>query len=145
MAAGLRVLLDSSAWINFLRGNPPWTEDFSETFFKSENVIVADLVYVEVVRGANSALEFQALSSKLEEFEQVSVLTTVLAQKAVGHFQLLRSKGITVRGTIDLILATWCIENDIPLMHADRDFFGFEEHLGLKRWAAPQQALTGFL
>ena len=138
MAAGLRVLLDSSAWINFLRGNPPWTEGFSETFFKSENVIVADLVYVEVVRGASSTVEFRSLRAKLDEFEHVSVLTTKLAQKAVGNFQLLRSKGITIRGTIDLILATWCIENDIPLLHADRDFTGFEEHLGLKRWSAPQ-------
>lgn len=134
----MRVLLDSSAWIDFLRGKPPWTEGFSDRFFKSENVIVADLVYVEVVRGASSAVEIKALSAKLEEFEQVSVLTTILAHKAVGNFQLLRSKGITVRGSIDLILATWCIENDIPLLHADSDFAGFEEHLGLKRWTVSQ-------
>lgn len=138
MAARLRVLLDSSAWINFLRGNPPWTESFSETFFKSENVIVADLVYVEVVRGASSTVEFKVLSARLAEFEQITILTTILAHKAAENFQLLRSKGITVRGTIDLILATWCIENEIPLLHDDRDFSGFEEHLGLKRWLVPQ-------
>jgi predicted nucleic acid-binding protein len=138
VAAGLRALLDSSAWINFLRGNSPWSERFSESFFRSEDVIVADLVHVEVVRGAGSAAEFRSLRARLDEFELVTVLTTKLTQKAVENFHFLRSKGITIRRTTDLILATWCIENDIPLLHADRDFAGFEEHLGLKRWSAPQ-------
>ena len=39
-----------------------------------------------------------------------------------------------MRGTVDLLIATWCIENEMPLLHTDRDFLGFEEHLGLKRW-----------
>jgi predicted nucleic acid-binding protein len=134
LAARLTVLLDSSAWINFLRGNLPWTESFSERFFKSENIVVADLVYVEVVKGAANAIEFEMLRSKFEEFEHISVLTPQLALQAVRNHQLLRSKGITMRGTIDLILATWCIENDVSLMHSDRDFGGFEQHLGLQVW-----------
>ena len=80
----------------------------------------------------------QLLSAKLNEFEQVAVCNPTLAQKAVDYHQTLRTKGKTIRGTIDLILATWCIENDIPLLHADRDFSDFEEHLGLKRYSISQ-------
>ena len=59
------------------------------------------------------------------------------AVHAASHFRFLRSKGKTVRGVIDLLIATWCIEHDVPLLHADRDFEGFETHLGLKRWPLP--------
>jgi predicted nucleic acid-binding protein len=100
--------------------------------------LVADLVFVELVRGARTRPEMHLLSAKLNEFEHVTVCSPTLAQKAVEFHQILRSKGKIVRGTVDLLLATWCIENDIPLLHADRDFAGFEEHLGLKRWPASQ-------
>jgi predicted nucleic acid-binding protein len=50
------------------------------------------------------------------------------------HYRFLRARGITIRGTIDLLIATWCIRNDVPLLHANRDFEGFEINLDLKRW-----------
>lgn len=96
--------------------------------------MVADLVFVEVVRGLKSAAQSKLLIAKLDDFEHVSVSGTALARKAITNHQLLRSKGITVRGTVDLMIATWCIEHNVPLLHAGRDFVGFEQHLGLKRW-----------
>lgn len=138
MASGLKVLLDTSVWINILRVVPPWTPKTVASLVRSSEILVADLVFVEVVRGARTNPETRLLSAKLNEFEHVSVCSPLLAQKAIDYHQRLRSKGITVRGTVDLLIATWCIENDIPLLHADRDFAGFEEHLGLKRWFAPQ-------
>jgi predicted nucleic acid-binding protein len=134
MAPGLGILVDSSVWIDVLRGNPPWTLERSATFLSQENVIVADLVFVEIVRGAKSAPLAKLLIARLDDFEHVSISNMAIARKATEYHLHLRSKGITVRGTIDLLLATWCIENDAPLLHSDSDFEGFEEHLGLKRW-----------
>jgi predicted nucleic acid-binding protein len=74
----------------------------------------------------------------LKEFEQVTVCSPALVRKAVDYNQTLRTKGKPIRGTIDLLIATWCIENDIPLLHADRDFSGFEEFLDLRRYRVPQ-------
>ena len=58
-----------------------------------------------------------------------------LAVAAARNYRLLRAKGITVRGTIDLPIATWCIAHAVPLLHADRDFTGMEKWLRLPRWA----------
>ena len=134
MASGLKVLVDSSIWIAVFRGLAPWTAEFTTEIFSSRKMLVADLVYVEIVRGAKTKSEANLINAKLNDFEHVSISNTMLAKKAVSHHQLLRTKGITVRGTVDLMITTWCIENEVPLLHADRDFIGFEEHLGLKRW-----------
>jgi predicted nucleic acid-binding protein len=134
----LKVLLDTSVWINILRVVPPWTPTTVAEFVRSSEILVADLVFVELVRGASTRPEMGLLSAKLNEFEQVSVCNPTLARKAVDYHQILKTKGKTIRGTIDLLIATWCIENDVSLLHADRDFSGFDEHLGLKRWSLSQ-------
>ncbi len=134
MASGLSVLVDSSVWIAVLRGLEPWTAEYTTQIFSSRKMLVADLVYVEVVRGAKTRAESNLIKAKLNDFEHVNICDIELARKAVENHHHLRAKGITIRGTVDLMIATWCIENQIPLLHADRDYVGFEEHLGLKRW-----------
>jgi predicted nucleic acid-binding protein len=134
MAPGLSVLVDSSVWIAIFRGFKPWTAEYLAKAFFSRKILVADLVFVEVVRGAKTHAEARLIEAKLHDFEHVSISNMSLARTAVDHHRYLRTKGVTVRGTVDLLIATWCIENDVPLLHVDRDFTGFEEHLGLKRW-----------
>jgi predicted nucleic acid-binding protein len=136
LAARLRVLLDTSAWIEFFCGNAPWSAGFAADFFNSNTALLADLVYVENLRGARTDTEAKLLVNRLGEFERISVLDFDLAVSAIDHHRLLRSKGVTIRSTIDLIVATWCISNAVPLLHADRGFTGFEQHLGLERWVA---------
>jgi predicted nucleic acid-binding protein len=134
----LKILLDTSVWIDILRVNPPWTPTTVAELVRTSEILVADLVFVELMRGARTWPETRLLSAKLNEFEQVTVCNPAMARKAVDYHQTLRTKGKTIRGTIDLLIATWCIENNIPLLHADRDFSGFEEFLGLKRYPLPQ-------
>ena len=55
-----------------------------------------------------------------------------LAIRGAEFFRQLRRKGITVRKTIDVLIATYCISNDHALLHRDKDFTVFEQHLGLK-------------
>jgi predicted nucleic acid-binding protein len=138
MASRLSVLVDSSVWIAILRGLAPWTAEFTTKVFLERKMLVADLIYVEVARGAATNVEAKLIAAKLNDFEHICVCSVALARTAVDHHRYLRSKGITIRGTVDLLLATWCIENEIPLLHADRDFSGFEEFLGLKRYLVPK-------
>ncbi len=133
----MRLLVDSSVWIQILRATPPWTVDRSTELLAAHEIVVADLVYVEVVRGARSDVQARLLMAQFADFEQVAVSSVAIARKAVLNHMLLRSSGITVRGTVDLLIATWCIEHDVALLHADRDFEGFETHLGLKCWPQP--------
>jgi predicted nucleic acid-binding protein len=68
----------------------------------------------------------------LDAFEHVDLVGYALAVRASEHYRSLRDRGVTVRKTIDTLIATFCIENDMALLHADRDFDPFVQHLGLK-------------
>ncbi len=55
-----------------------------------------------------------------------------IAVAAAENYRILRTKGITVRKTIDCLIATFCIREGHELLHRDRDFDPFEMHLGLQ-------------
>jgi hypothetical protein len=103
----------------------------------NHRVLVPDLVYHEVLRGVPTEAEARVMIRQFEPFIDFDLCSMPIAEKGAAHYRFLRSKGITVRGTVDTLIATWCIEQDVPLLHADRDFEGFETHLGLKRWPLP--------
>jgi predicted nucleic acid-binding protein len=67
----------------------------------------------------------------LTRFIQTQMVSPALAVQSARNYRALRQKGITVRKTIDSLIATYCIENDHELLHNDRDFDGYEQHLGL--------------
>lgn len=71
----------------------------------------------------------------LERFEIVTLCGPDVAIRAAANYRLRRSRGITVRGTIDVIIATWCIENDVAIIHNARDMRIMEEQLGLRAYA----------
>jgi predicted nucleic acid-binding protein len=137
VAQGLRLVADSSAWIAAFRPQPSATKDLMKDAIQHHVILVPDLVLAEVLRGARSATEAAAMQEQFDNFLSVDIVGKENAVKAAAHYRLLRSKGVTVRGTVDLLIATWCIENDIPILHHDRDFAGFEDHLGLRRWMSP--------
>jgi predicted nucleic acid-binding protein len=134
----LKLVADTSAWIEFVRGAGSETDQLLTAAIDNHKVLLPDLVYHEVLRGMPSEAEARTMIKRFEPFIDFNLCNMAIAEKAASHYLFLRSKGITVRGTVDLLIATWCIENDVPLLHADRDFSGFEQHLGLKRWSTPQ-------
>ena len=134
----MTLVADSSAWIGFYRKDDSAVKFRLAEALRSETILVPDVVLLEVLRGIDSDKEAFAIGLEFENFEIVEAVGKKNALMAAKNFRLLRSKGKTVRGIVDLLIATWCIENEIPLLHADRDFAGFEEHLGLKRWAVSQ-------
>lgn len=134
MARRLIVIADSSAWIAYLRGDAVLAASLLDDALDRHRVLMADLVLVEIMRGLDTELEAKRVLRSLRVLPVYEMGGESAAIKSAEHYRLLRSKGKTVRGAIDLLLATWCIENEVPLLHADRDFSGFEEHLGLKRW-----------
>ncbi len=97
-------------------------------------VLLPYLVFLEVMRGKPNEREAAKTLARFQSFLKIEICSMDLAEKAARHFRFLRSKGLTVRGTIDLLIATWCIENNLPLLHSSRDYAGFETHLGLKSW-----------
>lgn len=98
----------------------------------SEPLAVGDLILAEVLQGFTNDRDFERARKLLTSLTVVELGGQSVAIQAARHFRMLRRLGVTVRKTIDLIIATRCIENDYVLLHNDRDFDAFVKHLGLR-------------
>jgi hypothetical protein len=97
-----------------------------------EELAVGDLVLAEVLQGFASDRDFHIALALLDSLTVIQVGGRDLAVAAALNFRRLRAKGVTVRKTIDTLIATFCIENRLPLLYTDRDFDPFVAHLGLR-------------
>jgi predicted nucleic acid-binding protein len=125
------IVVDSSVWIDLLNGrNAPHVRRL-RAVLGTDEVIVGDLMLCEVLRGLGSERAAQEIEALLRRFEIVPMAGDAIAVAAARNFRYLRSRGITVGKTIDLLIGTWCIENRRPLLHNDSDFHPMARYLGL--------------
>jgi len=126
------ILVDSSVWIDFFRGMiTPQTERL-DGLLGSEPLVVGDLILAEVLQGFGSERDFNQARKLLTALDVVDLGGQDIAIQAARNFRTLRAKGLTIRKTIDTLIATRCIESDYSLLFSDRDFEPFVEHLGLR-------------
>lgn len=126
------ILVDSSVWIDFFRGTSTPQVELLDRLFALERIAVGDLIMTEVLQGFQSERAFRQAQRALGRFEFVELGGAGIALQAAKNFRTLRALGITVRKTIDTVIATKCIEAGYSLLHADRDFEPFSAHLGLR-------------
>ena len=126
------ILVDSSVWIDYFRGDDTPQVELLDGMFGRTPLAVGDLIVAEVLQGVQDDREFNLVRKTLDAFTQIDLGGHDIAVKAAKNFRILRAKGITVRKTIDSIIATRCIEDSLTLLHNDRDFVPFHLHLGLR-------------
>ena len=95
-----------------------------------ESLVVGDLILAEVLRGFKDDRGFNEARRMLAQLSQVALGGEELAVESARNFRKLRARGVSVRGTIDVIIATRCLTEGFRLLHSDSDFDAFEEHLG---------------
>jgi predicted nucleic acid-binding protein len=125
------ILVDSSVWIEFFRGTSTPQVERLDSLLGSTRLAVGDLIMAEVLQGVRDEREFNLVRKTLEDFILVELVGTEIAIQAARNFRTLGGLGVTVRKTIDTIIATYCIERGMELLHSDRDFDAFAMHLGL--------------
>ncbi|MEE4293467.1 MAG: PIN domain nuclease [Xanthomonadales bacterium] len=125
------VLVDSSVWIDFFNGVQKPEVDRLDELLGEESILVGDLVLAEVLQGFDTDRGFRIARNLLLTLQQECMVSPDLALNSAQHYRTLRRGGITIRKTINCLIATWCIENRVPLLHSDKDFEPFEQHLGL--------------
>jgi predicted nucleic acid-binding protein len=125
------IVVDSSVWIDFLRGRNALHVRQLRKALGTDEVIVGDLMLCEVLQGLDNERTAREVEALLRRFEIVTMAGDAVAVAAARNFRSLRRRGITVRKTIDLLIGTWCIENQKPLLHNDNDFHPMARHLGL--------------
>jgi predicted nucleic acid-binding protein len=126
------IVADTSAWIDYFRGViAPHTDVLDRELCKSR-IVIGDLIMTELLQGFSGERDFQIARQLMESLEYKDLVGRDVAIAAAQNYRILRRKGITVRKTIDVLIATFCIENGAQLIHNDRDFDPMEQLLGLK-------------
>jgi len=125
------TLVDSSVWIDYFRGTGSQQTDRLDALLGTEPLATGDLMLTEVLQGFGSERQFSNALRLLTSLSLVDIAGQDIAVQAARNFRTLRARGVTVRKTIDTLIATRCIESGYSLLYSDRDFEPFVEHLGL--------------
>jgi predicted nucleic acid-binding protein len=126
------LVVDSSVWIANSRGARTEPVRKLAAYAPQSGVLVGDVVQMELLQGARSADDAIRIERSLRNFAIVPMLSPALAAQAAANYRLLRSLGITIRKTPDLIIGTYCNAHRHSLLHDDRDFEPMRVHLGLQ-------------
>jgi hypothetical protein len=126
------ILVDSSVWIDYFNGTETLATKKLDNLLGVQPVCTGDLILAEVLQGFKLDSDYQAAKTLLCSLPVHAMLGVTLSLKSSENFRQLRKQGITIRKTIDTMIATFCIENELPLLHSDKDFQPFQQFLGLQ-------------
>jgi predicted nucleic acid-binding protein len=125
------ILVDTSVWIDYFNGTGNEYTDKLDAALEQGNVAIGDLIFLEILQGFKSDRDYRRAKTTLGSLDQYEMFGHDMVLKCAENYRALRKKGITIRKTADVIVATFCIENQLPLLFSDRDFDPFVETLGL--------------
>jgi predicted nucleic acid-binding protein len=126
------IVADTSVWIDYLKGIKARHTDILDQELLQSRIITGDIIIAEFLQGFKDEKDYIQAKDIMNVLEYHDFVGKEIAYKAAQNFRRLRKKGITARKTIDVIIATFCIENGFPLIHNDKDFDPMEQYLGLK-------------
>ena len=125
------IIADTSIWIDYFNGVESAYTDFLDNKLNDDLVAVGDLILLEILQGFKKQREYDLAKETLLLLHQHDFLGKDNALTAADNFRILRKKGITIRKTNDVVIASYCISNKIPLLYNDKDFLPFSQHLNL--------------
>ena len=125
------IVVDSSVWIDYFTGIDNKQTSTLDNTLGIKPVAIGDLILTEVLQGFRHDKDYKTARTLFEGVTVFEMLGTEMALKSAENFRTLRKKGITVRKTADVIIASFCIDRKLPLLFSDKDFKPFVKHLGL--------------
>lgn len=126
------TVVDSSVWIDYFNGIPGQKTDALEQLIRKDQVVIGDVIELEVLRGFRRQPDYDTAKRLLHYFPSATMLGPARVDRAAGYYRELRRLGVTAAKTADLIIASYCLDEGMPLLHADRDFGPFAKHFGLR-------------
>jgi predicted nucleic acid-binding protein len=126
------ILVDSSVWIDYFNGERSWQTDLLDHMLSNVPIIMGDLILTEVLQGFKSDKDYETAKNYLAELPFRQIGGYNVAIQSAQNYRQLRKVGATVRKTIDVIIATFCIIEGLTLLHDDRDFDPIASHFPLK-------------
>ncbi|GJL55554.1 MAG: ribonuclease VapC [Nitrospirales bacterium] len=126
------TVMDTSVWIDYFNDVSTQETEVFDDLLGSQEVLLGDLILTEVLQGFQHDAHFETARKLLHVFPLVPMLGPSLALTSAQHYRTLRKRGVTVRKTIDVMIGTFCIAQDLPLLYSDRDFDPMVRYLGLR-------------
>jgi predicted nucleic acid-binding protein len=126
------IVVDSSVWIDYFNNKRSAQVETLDKLLSEEILIVGDIILVEVLQGFRKDRDFREARKIMEQCVVVPMLGAEVAIKAAENYRKLRKSGLTVRGTVDVIIATFCVCNNLRLLYSDKDFNVIKKSIGLK-------------
>jgi len=126
------ILVDSSVWINYFNGRITWQTEILDQLLLQVPILTGDLILTEVLQGFKSDSDYGKAKEMMSLLSCRRMGGYDLAIKSAENYRKLRKRGVTVRKTIDVIIGTFCINENLPLLHDDKDFEPMVEHLSLQ-------------
>ncbi|MGH8120153.1 MAG: type II toxin-antitoxin system VapC family toxin [Gammaproteobacteria bacterium] len=126
------VLVDSSVWIDYFNGRNTAETDKLHALLGTDLLATGDLILVEVLQGFRHERQYKTAKELLTSLTVFNLLGREAAIHCADNYRRLQRKGITIRKTADVIIATFCITHNLPILFSDKDFLPFVRHLGLR-------------
>lgn len=126
------IVVDTSVWIDYFNGAASPHADLLDRLLSRERLVIGDIILTEVLQGFRRDTDFRQARALLDVLEFRPMLGKEIALQSAQNYRKLRRAGVTVRKTIDVMIATFCLVNRHRLLHIDRDFDPIEKHLGLR-------------
>lgn len=125
------MLVDTSVWIDYFNGSENKETNTLDIALVDGTVAIGDIILMEILQGFRNDNDYNRAKNTLATLDQYEMLGHNMVIKCADNYRALRKKGITIRKTTDVIIASFCIDNQIPLLFSDRDFIPFVTYLNL--------------
>ena len=126
------ILVDTSVWIDYFNGIINRKTNNLDTILGNDIVITCDIILTEILQGFRNDKDYRIAKKYMDLIYYYQFINKDISIKAADNFRFLKKKGITIRKTTDILIGTFCIEYNIPLLHNDKDFEPMEKYLDLK-------------
>jgi hypothetical protein len=127
------ILVDSSVWIDYFTGHATSESEFLDEILSTDTICIGDVILAEVLQGFRKDADYRTAKEILIELPIFQIMSPEIAIKSAENYRLLRKQGITIRKSVDVWIATFCIENKIALLSSDKNFYPFYDNLKLRK------------
>jgi predicted nucleic acid-binding protein len=125
------IVVDTSVWIDYFNNVVSPHSNTLDVALVEGNVAIGDIIFLEILQGFRSDKDYKSTKTQLLKLDQHEMFGHQMVVLCANNYRSLRKKGITIRSTTDVLIATFCIENNLSLLFKDKDFIPFTKHLGL--------------
>lgn len=126
------IVVDSGVWIDYFNGTESAAADRLDRLLGVTRVAVGDIILAEVLQGFRDDAQYKVAKQTMTSLPVLEMFGQAIAIRSAENYRSLRARGVTIRKTLDVVIATYCIEHDLPLLFEDRNFLPFVRKLGLK-------------